>query len=213
MRKVTEGVVRRMEYIMNKVQTEYGYSDYQIKILQFLLTGVFYDISKILVFMMFFFAIGKFWEFWFAVVPLILLRTKIGGIHLHNYWTCFLASFVYLYAVINVLPTVVPVHPLAVYPVLLICAVLDYIIGPTTLKEKPTVQGETMINQKKALLKKAKIESFQVVFIVAILFYIFPNNPYLIVSLWTVVLNTFQLSITKLAKEVKHYEYESEKLA
>lgn len=195
-----------MEYLLNKVQAEYGFSNYQIKLLRFSFTGILYDVSKTLIFLVFFLAIGKLPEFLFAVVPLILLRTRGGGIHFHKYWTCFLASFVYLYAVICILPSAVPVHPLAVYLILLLCAVLDYMIGSASLKEKPVIRDEFISSQKAVLDKKAKIQSFQVVFLVAVLFYIFPDSRFLIVSFWTVVLHTLQLSITKILWEVKHHE-------
>lgn len=195
-----------MEYLLNKVQAEYGFSDYQIKLLRFSFTGILYDVSKTLIFFVFFLAIDKLPEFLFAVIPLILLRIRGGGIHFHKYWTCFLASFVYLYAVICILPAVVAVHPLAVYLILLLCAVLDYMIGASTLKEKPVIQDELISSQKAVFDRKAKIQSFQVVFIVAVLFYIFPDSRFLIVSFWTVVLHTLQLSITKIIREVKHHE-------
>lgn len=183
---------------MSKVQAEYGYSDYQMKLIKFSLTAIFYDVSKTLIFMIYFYATGKFIEFIFAAVPMILLRMKIGGLHFKKYWTCFLASFVYFYSVINLLPVFINVHPLAIYPVLLVCAVVDYAIGPTSLKERAPVE--------KSIIQKAKIQSFQVVFMVALSIFIFQNTLYLIVSFWTVVLHTVQLSITKLMKEVKHYE-------
>lgn len=183
---------------MSKVQTEYGYSDYQMKLIKFMLTAIFYDVSKIIIFMIYFYATGKFIEFFFAAVPMILLRTKTGGLHCKKYWTCFLVSFVYFYSVINLLPFFINVHPLVIYPVLLICAVVDYAIGPTSLKERAPVE--------KSVIQKAKIQSFQVVFLVALSIFIFQNTSYLIVSFWTVVLHTVQLSITKLMKEVKHYE-------
>ena len=183
---------------MSKVQSEYGYSDYQMKLIKFMITAIFYDVSKTIIFMIYFYATGKFIEFIFAAVPLILLRMRGGGIHCKTYWTCFLVSFVYFYSVINLLPILINVHSLAIYPVLLVCAVVDYAIGPTSLKEKAPVS--------KNVIHKAKIQSFQVVFLVAVLIFIFQDTSYLIVSFWTVVLHTVQLSITKILKEVKHYE-------
>lgn len=187
-----------MDYILNKVQKEYGYSDYEIKLIKFSITGIFYDLSKTLVFMVFFCATGQLAEFIFAAIPLILLRTKTGGIHLKKYWSCFLFSLAYFVMVINVLPSLITVHPLAVYPILLICAVVDYVLGPTTLSKRPA--------PSESLVKKAKIQSFQVVFIVAVMFFIFPDIPYLTVSFWTVVLHSVQLAIAKLIKEVKYRE-------
>lgn len=192
-----------MNYILSKVQTEYGYSDYQMKLIKFSLTGIFYDLSKTLIFIIYFYATGKLIEFVFAAVPLILLRTKTGGIHFKKYWSCFLFSLAYFYTVINILPALITVHPLAIYLILLICAIMDYMIGPTTLSKRPA--------PAESLIQKAKIQSFQVVFIVAVLFFIFPNVPYLIVSFWTVVLHAVQLAIAKLLKEVRYHE--NEKLA
>lgn len=187
-----------MNYIMNKVQAEYGYTDYQIKLIKFALTGIFYDVSKLLIFMVYFFATEKILEFFFAAIPMLLLRTKTGGLHCKKYWSCFLVSFAYFYIVINVLPVIINVHPWAIYPVLLICAIVDYLIGPISLKDRPVPE--------KSILHKAKIQSFQVVFFVAVLIFIFQDSRYLIVSFWTVVLHTIQLSITKILKEVKRNE-------
>ncbi|MCH5248477.1 MAG: accessory gene regulator B family protein [Lachnospiraceae bacterium] len=188
-----------MNYIMSKVQAEYGYTDYQIKLIKFSLTAIFYEVSKLLIFMVYFFATGKILEFFFALVPMLPLRIKTGGFHCKSYWSCFLVSFVYFYSVINVFPMIINVHPLAIYPVLLVCAIVDYMIGPTSLKEKAALNNKDIVH-------KAKIQSFQVVFFVAVLIFVFQDTRYLIVSFWTVVLHTIQLSITKILKEVKRNE-------
>lgn len=195
-----------MQYIMSKIQKEYGFSDYQIKLLRFSFTGILYDLSKTLIFGIYFYIIGKFPEFLFALVPLILLRTRSGGIHFKKYWTCFFFSFLYFCLAIHVLPGLITVHPLAVYPVLLICAVSDYLVGPNTLKEKIVVRDAVLKDEQNSRIKKAKIECFQVVLIVAILCFLFPENRYLIVSFWTVVIHAVQLVITKIMREVKFHE-------
>lgn len=195
-----------MQYVLDKIQKEYGFSDYQIKLLRFSFTGILYDVSKTLIFGIYFCIIGKFPEFLFALVPLILLRIKSGGIHFRKYWTCFLFSFLYLCLVIHVLPGLVPLHPLAVYPVLLVCAVSDYLVGPNTLKEKVVIQDAVLKDEQSGRIRKAKIECFQVVLIVAILCFLFPESRYLIVSFWTVVIHAVQLVITKIMREVKYHE-------
>lgn len=192
-----------MEYLMNKVQAEYGFSDYQIKLIRFSLTGLFYDVSKTLIFLVFFYVIGKLPEFLFATVPLILLRTRTGGIHFRKYWSCFAFSFIYLYMCVSVLPVFITVHPLVIYLILLVCAVVDYMIGPASLKERPVVQDTFYKDLKDKTTKKAKIQSFQVVFIVAVLFFIFPEQDCLIVSFWTVVLHTVQLAMIRIWKGVR----------
>lgn len=195
-----------MQHILDKLQKEYGFSDYQIKLLRFSFTGILYDVSKTLIFLVYFTMIGKLPEFLFALVPLVLLRTRSGGVHFRKYWTCFLFSFLYLCLVIHVLPGTISVHPLAVYPVLLVCAVADYLVGPNSLKEKVVAQDVLLKDEQKKRIKKAKIECFQVVLIVAILCFLFPGNRYLIVSFWTVVVHAVQLVITKIMREVRFHE-------
>lgn len=195
-----------MQYILNRLQQEYGFSDYQVKLLRFSFTGILYDVSKTLIFIVYFTYIGKFPELIFALIPLILLRTRSGGIHFRKYWTCFFFSFLYLCLVIHVLPVVIPLHPLAVYPVLAVCAVADYLLGPNSLKEKVVVQDAALKDDLKNRLRKAKIECFQIVLIVAVLMFLFPGNRYLIVSFWIVVVHAVQLIITKIMREVRYHE-------
>jgi accessory gene regulator B len=195
-----------MQYILDKIQEEYGFSDYQIKLLRFSFTGILYDLSKTLILGIYFCIIGRFPEFLFALIPLVLLRIRSGGIHFRKYWTCFFFSFLYFCLAIHILPVLVPMHPLAVYPVLLVCAVTDYLVGPNTLKEKIVVRDAVMKDAQSSRIKKAKIECFQVVLIVAILCFLFPENRYLIVSFWTVVIHAVQLVITKVMREVKFHE-------
>ncbi len=195
-----------MQYILNRLQQEYGFSDYQVKLLRFSFTGILYDVSKTLIFIVYFTYIGKFPELIFALIPLILLRTRSGGIHFRKYWTCFFFSFLYLCLVIHVLPVVIPLHPLAVYPVLAVCAVADYLLGPNSLKEKVVVQDAALKDDLKNRLRKAKIECFQVVLIVAVLMFLFPGHRYLIVSFWTVVVHAVQLIITKIMREERYHE-------
>ncbi len=104
------------------------------------------------------------------------------------------------------MPVVIPLHPLAVYPVLAVCAVADYLLGPNSLKEKVVVQDAALKDDLKNRLRKAKIECFQVVLIVAVLMFLFPGNRYLIVSFWTVVVHAVQLIITKIMREVRYHE-------
>ncbi|MCM1156854.1 MAG: accessory gene regulator B family protein [Roseburia sp.] len=195
-----------MQHVLDRLQKEYGFSDYQIRLLRFTFTGILYDLSKTLIFGIYFCVTGRFAEFLFALVPLILLRIRSGGIHFRKYRTCLFFSFLYLCLAIHVLPGLIPVHPLAAYPVLLVCAVADYLAGPNTVKEKVIIQDAVMKNEQGGRIKKAKIECFQVVLIVAVLYFLFPQNQYLIVSFWTVVLHTVQLVITKIMREVKYHE-------
>ena len=187
-----------MNYLMGKIQAEFGYTDYQIKLIRYTLISIFYDVSKTLIFLVYFAWTGRLLEFCFALIPMILLRQRTGGLHMRTYWACFIFSFLYLEASITILPALIPVHELLVYPILIICAVINYKIGMISLKRKPMPD--------EAHAKKLKIQSFQVICLVGVLYFIFQGQYYVNASFWVVILHTIQLTITKLIKEVKTHE-------
>lgn len=186
-----------MTRLMNWIQKEYDFSNYQIRLIRYTLTAILYDVSKVILFAAFFAYTRQLVDFLFAIVPLILLRTQTGGLHMRHYWSCLLFSFAYIYATINILPQFVSVPPLLIYIILLLCALTAYYIGPTSLRKSSVSE---------AYIKKAKMQSFQAIFAITVLFFIFPDNHYLLISFWNVVLHTLQLAITKLLREVKYYE-------
>lgn len=187
-----------MNTLMTKMQNEYGFSDFQIKLIKYSISVITYDLSKLIIFFFYFYITGKIIHFLFAIVPLFLLRTLNGGIHFQKYWQCFFVSFAYLSMSINILPSIFILPSLYIYVILIICSVINYLIGPNTLVKKtpPT----------KAFIKKVRLETFQIILIIAILLFIFSANKYLIISFWTVVLHTFQLAISKIIKEVNSNE-------
>lgn len=183
-----------MDSIMNKIQYSFEYSEHELKIIRFMLTAIVYDVSKLIIFIVFFCYTGHFLHFLFSIVPLILLRTKLGGLHLRSYLLCLVTTFIYLCSAIYILPCILSPHPLFIFVILLFCAITCYLIGPNSLTRKAP--------KNERYIKVAKLESFHLILIIAILFFVFSANEYLIVSFWTIVLHTIQLSISKVIKEV-----------
>lgn len=181
-----------MNLLMNRIAQLHDFTDYELKLIRFYILGYLYDISKMIMLGIFFYCIGRFTDFWFALVPLLLLRKNTGGYHLKTYWTCFLASFAYLGLAVIVLPAVIPISLTWMQLCLLVCAWIMYYIGPISSNR------EFNLNQEQLL--KAHIQSFQIVLVISILLFLFPESKYLIVSFWTVVLHSIQLIITKLKK-------------
>lgn len=186
------GVEISMNLLMNHIAQLHDFTDYELKVIRFCITGFLYDISKTVIIGILFCCIGKFPEFLFALVPLLFLRKRTGGYHLKTYWTCFLASFVYFALAVIVLPAVIPLNMTGMQLVLLICAWVIYDIGP--------ISSNREINMNQEQLHKVHIQSFQIVLIVSILLFLFRDTPYLTVSFWTVVLHSLQLIITKIKK-------------
>lgn len=191
-----------MDLLMNRIARLHDFTDYELKLIRFYITGILYDISKTIMIAIFFGCIGKFMEFLFALAPLLLLRKKTGGYHLKTYWTCFLASFLYFILAAIVLPAAIPIKMTWMQLTLLVCAWVMYYIGPISSNREIHLDDEQ--------LRKVHIQSFQIVLIMSILLFLFPDTKYLIVSFWTVVLHSIQLIITKVKKRgeknVQHTE-------
>lgn len=187
-----------MNLLINRIAQLHDFTDYELKLIRFYITGILYDISKMFMIGAFFCYIGKFTEFLFTLVPLLLLRKKTGGYHLKTYWTCFLASFLYFILAAIVLPAVIPLKMTWMQLTLLVCAWVMYYIGP--------ISSNREVNLDKEQLHKVHVQSFQIVLAVSILLFLFPNTKYLIVSFWTVVLHSIQLIITKIKKRGEKYE-------
>ena len=183
-----------MEQLIKKTQSALGYTEQEIRCIRYAFTVLLYDGSKLFIFAFFFYFTGHFMHFLFALVPLMILRFKLGGLHFKKYITCFIVTFIYLYSTIFLLPMLCFPHPLAIYIILLLCTVICYYLGPNSLTRKTPKSEE--------YCRKAKFETFQLILVIALLIFIFSANEYLLVSFWTVVLHTIQLSITKLIKEV-----------
>lgn len=182
-----------MNYLMNKLKNVYGYSDYEISLIRYALTALFYDFSKLIVFAIFYYYTDRFIPYLFALLPLVLLRTQNGGIHFKKYWTCFLFTFGYLELCIGILPWLIPVSQFAMHVILLLCAVVNWFIGPNSLTRKTTMDA--------AYMKKAKRCTFLIIMGLEVLLVVYSINDYLVVSFWTVVLHTGQLGVTKILKE------------
>ena len=97
-----------------------------------------------------------------------------------------------------ILPVTAPLTPILRIGLMIPCAITEYRLGPLLSHR------EVKLDEKG--IRRNRIASFQVVLIVAILLFLFPECPYLLASFWMVVLHTVQLAITKIYKEVKKYE-------
>ena len=184
-----------MNLLMTKIEATYDFSDYELKVIRYVITALIYDLSKLILLGLFFYFIGRLPYFLCALIPFFLLRTKNGGIHTKSYWSCLVLTFLVFIPTVILLPEFVPLCSIVRLCLMLPCACVEYLLGPqlSHREVKLDEQGK----------RKNRIASFQVVLLVAILMFLFPDNPYLLASFWMVLLHTIQLAITKIYKEVK----------
>lgn len=187
-----------MNLLINRIAQLHDFTDYELKLIRFYITGILYDVSKTLMIGILFYCIGKFPEFLFTLIPLLLLRKNTGGYHLKTYWTCFMASLSYFILAILVLPAIAPLQMTWMQLVLLVCAWIMYYIGP--------ISSNREIKMEQIQLHKVHMQSFQIVLVISVLLFLFPDTKYLIASFWTVVLHSVQLIITKLKKRGERNE-------
>ena len=87
-----------MQSLIDELKDEYGYSSYDIAMVKYVLTSIFYEFSKLIIFGIFFGFLGYFKSFLVSLILLLFLRINIGGIHCKHYITCFLLTFVVLFS-------------------------------------------------------------------------------------------------------------------
>ena len=186
-----------MDALMNKIRNTYDFTEYELKIIRYVITALLYDLSKLILLAVMFSYLGFFPYFLCALIPFCLLRSKNGGIHTKSYWTCLLLTVLVFIPTVMILPVTAPLTPILRIGLMIPCAITEYRLGPLLSHR------EVKLDEKG--IQRNRIASFQVVLIVAILLFLFPEYPYLLASFWMVVLHTVQLAITKIYKEVKKY--------
>lgn len=187
-----------MDALMNKIRNTYDFTEYELKVIRYVITALLYDLSKLILLAVMFYYFGFFLYFLCALIPFCLLRSKNGGIHTKSYWTCLLLTVLVFIPTVMILPVTAPLTPILRIGLMIPCAITEYRLGPLLSHR------EVKLDEKG--IQRNRIASFQVVLIVAILLFLFPECRYLLASFWMVVLHTVQLAITKIYKEVKKYE-------
>lgn len=187
-----------MDALMNKIRNTYDFSEYELKVIRYVITALFYDLSKLILLAVIFYYLGFLPSFLCALIPFCLLRSRNGGIHTKSYWTCLLMTVLVFVPTVIILPVAAPLTPILRIGLMIPCAITEYLLGPLLSHR------EVKLDEKK--IHKNRLASFQVVLVVAILLFLFPECTYLLASFWMVILHTIQLAITKIYKEVKSHE-------
>lgn len=178
-----------MEMILDKLQTNYSLSDRDMAYLKFSLKALAYDISKIVILFLFFFAMDKAVVFCFDVALLFLLRGNQGGLHLKHYSTCFLFSFGVLLFSIYLMPALLMLPKPVMLIALMCCMLLNYKIGP--------IRSEQCHIKDNSFFKRLQANTFLVVFVYLIVLYLLPESYLLTTGFWIIISHSIQLAIAK----------------
>ena len=179
-----------MEQLKKHFKDAYHLSNYQMAQICYLFKTIASEISKMLIMGILFHKQLLFYIF--ALLIMIFLRSAMGGLHFYTYFGCLITSILYLCLAINILPQIAITKYLLLVA-LLLCILICNHIGPIVSRYRPDVCIERIIQCKKFITK--------FIFFYALVLYIIPENKYLSVGFWVIILHSLQLIVAKIRKK------------
>ncbi len=181
-----------MRNILHMADTYANLNSKEQKLLSFRIKCLFYDISKLILFVAFFTAIHKLNSFVYAFLIFYPIRQISGGLHFKRYFSCLAFSFVYMYLIVAILAPL-KLELAAVVPILAACAAVIYMIGPIRPPSRPALsKPEFEEHRRKALC----IVCYEIVFII-----LFFDSQIASAGYWAIILHTLQLIIAYMIKK------------
>lgn len=174
-----------------------GYTNYEIAKIKFIVFTILSEISKLMLIGLFFFYSKKLTVFIMAAFVLCLLRISTGGLHFKHYLSCFLASFSIFFIGVSVLNGI-QFTKFVQHITLLLCIIINYYCAPVVSSFRPIPDG--------IKIQRAKKQSIAIITAFSIILYIFPQNQYVNVGFWMIILQTIQLFAAKILKRRKTNE-------
>lgn len=175
------------------MHTTLGYSKYEIAQINYFISSMISDFSKILLLSIFFFTIHKINLFIPAAFILCLLRACTGGIHFKHYISCLAMSFLIFVTGICFLSYMQITKPLQII-LLCICIIINYLCSPVVSVFRPIPDG--------IKIQRSKQKSFLIIFSFMLLTFILPKNQYIDICFWMIILQSIQLFVAKIYRKV-----------
>ncbi len=180
------GIMARLKQYL---QTEMGFTDFQIQQIKFVALTLLSEISKLFLLFILFAGMSKLPELAASVFTLTSVRIFTGGIHLKHYCSCMLMSFCFFAVSVCILPACIHLSVRSMLILLCLCLPTVYLIGPVPSAYRPALTE----GQK----KRSRLKACSSISIYIFLIFIFHENRYLSVSFWTILTQTLQLGLAK----------------
>lgn len=182
-----------MEQIRKHLKDTYNLSSYQVAQISFLFKTIVSEVSKMLIMGILFH--DRLSLYLFALLVMVFLRSAMGGLHFYTYVGCLITSTLYLWLTTYILPQFTLTKYIQLIALLLCILICNY-IGPIVSKYRPDVCQERF-SQCKSFITKF-------IFAYALILYIIPENKYLSVGFWVIILHSLQLIAAKIRKKGEH---------
>lgn len=181
-----------MRLVKTYLKENYHVSNYQIAQIEFLFKTLFSELSKMLVMGILFYQYLDLYLF--ALCIMLYLRTTTGGLHFYTYIGCLTVSILYIGTAIVLLPNVVPPLPSCVQIAALLASILVcHFTGPVTSKYRPELSRQQFCHFRDITCRG--------IFVYALILYVIPENRFLQVGFWIIILHSLQLLAAKIRKK------------
>lgn len=176
--------------IKKYLKEKHHLSNYEIAQIEFLLKTISSELSKMIIMGILFHK--HMVLYLFALCIMIYLRSTTGGLHFYTYIGCLTTSILYIgLATILLRNIVLPVY--LQLTILFICILTCYWIGPMVSKyrQEPSPQKFCQCRNITCIG----------IFIYALITYIMPENQFITVGFWIIILHSLQLLTAKIRKK------------
>lgn len=172
------------------LKRNYNFTDYQVAQLAHLSKTLLAEFSKLII-------MGVLFRhdlplYFSAIAMLLLMRTSTGGLHCKTYLTCLLSSCAYVFVCMKLLP-MLPLSILVQIASLSLCLYVNVKWGPVT----SDIHMPLTESQK----EKGRLRALIIILIFAIAMSVIPDNKYLIVCYWVIIVHSLQLVYAKIKKK------------
>lgn len=152
-----------------------------------LILGILSELSKLLIMAILF--RRQIIYYLFGLLVMIFLRCTMGGLHFYRYSQCLLASIIYIWLSIIVMPHIL-IYKYVEIILMIFSILICYYIGPLPSKYRP--------QYSKQYLTKMRLFTSKFIFLYTLILYIIPRSKFLSVGFWIIILHSLQLVIAKI---------------
>lgn len=177
--------------LYHKIQTTYEFTDFEMQKINFMISVIKCELSKVIILGAAFAIFGFFTEYMVLMLTLIPIRMFSGGIHFNHYSSCFL--FTSLFSVLPVLLTGIVLPHQTQLVILGLCVAIIYLIGPVTSTKRPPIRYERYRAFRLIATSVSLVWFFVFAFAGAF--------PYQNLCFWVIALQTIQLICAKIARK------------
>lgn len=160
--------------------------------LDYFLSCIVYEGSKIILFLLFFAITHHLKGFLYSMLILLPLRIISGGLHFRHYLSCLAFSFGYFYLVNVPLMNIMPTFEITLLT-LFICILINCLIGPVVSSSRPALTLDK--------IQRGRFYIFLATVYDTVLTVLFCETVLAPIGFWTIVLHSVQLIIGNLRKK------------